>query len=84
MMRASLSPRLLLLAAALVALAVLFIQDARPAQAQQPGAAVWSATLEVRDLNFGWTGCNDGNGAATCEPGGALTDDDFRFLGTDY
>ena len=80
-MRASvfrLSP-FLLLAAALVALAVLFAPGAQPAQAQSK--TVWSATLTVGNiLTNTLVGCDDGN--LDCST--ALTSDSFSYAGTTY
>ena len=82
MMRASvfrLSP-ILLLAAALVALAVLFAPGGQPAQAQT--TTVWSATLTVaQDPNSGLKGCT-GTQQSLCNS--QLTDDDFTYGGVDY
>ena len=81
MMRASvfrLSP-LLLLAAALVALAVFFAPGGQPAQAQT--TTVWSATLTVKDVGGGSTGCNIAT-ATSCAT--FLTDNTFTFDGTNY
>ena len=81
LMRASvfrLSP-FLLLAAALVALAVLFAPGAQPAQAQSK--TVWSATLTVGNiLTNTLVGCDDGN--LDCST--VLTDDSFSYGGTTY
>ena len=83
MTRASLLPRRLplLLAAALVALlAVLFVQDARPAAADHDETTIWSATL---NLPSGFRLCNDGfTGAQRCSS--ALTDNTVTFRGVDY
>ena len=85
MMRASvfrLSP-LLLLAAALVALAVLFAPGAQPAQAQT--TTVWSATLTAQRV-VSLLGCSTYSTTVTekCSSTSALTDDDFTYNGVDY
>ena len=84
MMRTSvfrLSP-FLLLAAALVALAVLFVQDSPRASADHAReVTVWSATLTVGNiLTNTLVGCDDGN--VDCST--ALTDDSFSYAGTTY
>ncbi len=87
MMRASvfrLSP-FLLLAAALVALAVLFAPGGQPAQAQT--TTVWSATLTVQDIAGGGNlGCSTSSAAVSdkCSSTSVLTDDDFTYNGVDY
>ena len=84
MMRASvfrLSP-LLLLAAALVALAVLFTPGAQPAQAQT--TAVWSATLTVAQVTSTIEGCSNLVSASECSSTSVLTDDDFTYDSVDY
>ena len=79
MTRASVFRRspLLLLAAALMALAVVHVHDARPAEAQSN--TIWSATLTVADKGSGFLGCN---GAGDCST--ALTDNDFTYGNTNY
>ena len=78
---------LLLLAAALVALAVLFVHDARPASAQ---ITIWSATLTVQDItstDFGdhGFGCavfaNDRTCGDSLSPSGNHR---FTYQGTPY
>ena len=82
-----LSP-LLLLAAALVALAVLFAPGGRSAQAQTAFSG-WSATLTVQDLSTA-LGCGNlvatvlGNDAMACSTASTLTDDEFAYEGVDY
>ena len=72
---------LLLLAAALVALAVLFAPGAQPAQAQT--TTVWSATLTAATLaGTTATGCNAGAGTSGCAT--SLTDNDFTYGGANY
>ena len=84
MMRAFLSPRLLLLAAALVALAVLLAPGAQPAQAQSAGT-FWSATLTAENVDGNFFGCSDGGRAAAyCNLTSVLTDDDFTHAQLDY
>ena len=78
---------LLLLAAALIALAVFLVHDARPASAQEapsspPGAApegfyVWQGTLTVGD-GGAWKGYSSGG------PVGTLPDATFTFDGAEY
>ena len=84
MMRASLfrlSP-LLLLAAALVALAVFFVHDTSPAEAQT-SSAVWSATLTVADTGGPDRGCVD-SGASTRQCENQLTPNTFSYGGETY
>ena len=72
---------LLLLAAALVALAVFYVNNAPPASADHDNRDVWSATLTVPG-SFG--GCNNSSSGNECSSTSALTDDDFRHAGVDY
>ena len=85
MMPASFLPRspLLLLAAALVALAVLFAPGARPAEAQTN--AVWSATLTADQASGTYFGCdnNDAN-QDNCSISTVLTEDEIRYRGSTY
>ena len=81
MMRASvfrLSP-FLLLAAALVALAILFVHDSPPASADHND--IWSATLTVQDIIGTWKGCQERE-ANDCSA--ALTDSSFTYAGESY
>ena len=85
MMRVSvfrLSP-LLLLAAALVALAVLFAPGGQPAQAQT--TTVWSATLTAQRISLS-NGCSNFGGIASayCSLTSVLTDNDFTYNGVNY
>ena len=78
---------LLLLAAALVALAVFFVNyDAPPASADHTSdEVVWSATLTVKQL-ASTVGCDD-NETATgnkCSTAATLDDNDFTYLGQTY
>ena len=73
----SLSP-LLLLAAALVALAVFFVHDARPAAAGHE-ETIWSATL---NLPASQNGCSEFVGSSKCST--VLTDNVVTFRGVDY
>ena len=76
-----LSP-LLILAAALMALAVLFAPGAQPAQAQE---RVWSATLTVQETVSGVIyGCDDAVTGGECSTASILTDNTFTFDGVDY
>ena len=83
MMRVSFLRRpssLLLLAAALLALAVLFAPGAQPALADHGGddtVTVWSGTMTVGN---GVGGC----GLSSDDCGSVLSDDDFTYRGTDY
>ena len=73
-----------LLAAALVALAVLFAPGAQPAQAQT-GTVVWSATLTVGTDSSGLlAGCTNSAAGLECSSTSRLTDDDFTYGGTSY
>ena len=77
---------LLLLAAALVALAVLFVNYAPPASADHGRANdVWSTTLRVQGIQSA-NGCNNSSPSASarCSSTSVLTDDDFRYAGVDY
>ena len=80
-----LSP-LLLLAVALVALAVFFVNQAPPASADhgRPND-VWSTTLRVQGIQSA-NGCNNSSPSASarCSSTSVLTDDDFRYAGVDY
>ncbi len=58
---------------------------AAPAAAQEKVTTVWSATLTANSVTVGVFGCHDSSvPSRTCEPDGALTDDDFTFHGTPY
>ncbi len=72
-----------LLAAALVALAVFFVNyhDAPTAQAQTAEVEVWSATLTVQRIQTQF-GCINATSGGECSA--HLTDDDFRQAGVDY
>ena len=75
--RRRLSPRLLL-AAALVALAVFFVHDARPAAAEHDGTTIWTSTLT-------WPAAGNSCGSAPLTAcSSLLSDDDITFRGTDY
>ena len=84
MMRAFLSPRLLLLAAALFALAALLAPGAQPAQAQS-AETTWSTTLTV-DVISDRSGCADvpsaGGQLTACSTG--MSDDNFVYEGVSY
>ena len=85
MMRASAFPRspLLLLTVALVALAVFFVHDSRPAAAQ--GTAVWSATLTADQSGDVYFGCDNNDGTQDdCSSSTVLTDDEFTHGGSTY
>ena len=70
---------LLLLAAALVALAVVFVHDARPASADHEDTTIlWHATLTVGST--GGSGCS--RGVDDCRE--LLTDTQFTYEGTTY
>ena len=79
-----LSPRLLL-TAALAVLAVFFVHDARPAEAQQTTTA-WSATLRTGTIMTNVFGCWNGISYIhwRCSRTSSLTDDDFSHNGTSY
>ena len=79
------SPRLLLMALALVALAVLFVHDSRPVAAEHQNTVVaWSATLTQPTIpDPPYLGCR-GTGSIACTSTSVLTDDDFTFDGVDY
>ena len=84
MMQASFFRRspLLLLAAALMALAVLFAPGAQPAEAQE---RVWSATLTVKEVTTNIVyGCDDAATGTECSTAATLTDNTFTFGGEDY
>ena len=87
MMQGSFVPRspLLLLAVALVALAVFFGHDSRPAAADhdQSIRELWSATLTVRALDNSQQGCDsaDSNAANYCSASATLSDDTFTLSG---
>ncbi len=88
MMRASvfgISP-LLLVAAALVALAVLFVQDARPASADHENTiVVWSATLTQPTIpDPPYLGCRNTSTGLECSSTSVLTEDAFTYDGVDY
>ena len=73
---------LLLLAAALIALAVLFAPGAQPAQAQE---RVWSATLTVQEVTANLLyGCADTTSGKECSTATTLTDNTFTVGGVDY
>ena len=76
---------LLPLAAALAVLAVLFVHDARPAEAQQTTTA-WSATLRAGTIMTKVYGCWNGSSFINwrCSRTVSLTDDDFSHSGTTY
>ena len=69
----------------LIALAVLFVHDARPAGAQQTTTA-WSATLRAGTIMTNVFGCWNGSSFIhwRCTRTSSLTDDDFSHNGTTY
>ena len=81
-----LSP-LLLLAAALVALAVFFVNyNAPPASADHTSdEEVWSGTLTVQSTSSG-PGCDNASATVStkCSTATTLTDNQFTYLGVDY
>ena len=81
-----LSP-LLLIAAALVALAVFFVNYNTPPASADHGrdTEIWSATLTVQSTQAG-PGCSTAESAVAtkCSTVSTLTDDDFTYLGVDY
>ena len=66
----------------LVALAVLFAPDGRPAQAQS--TTVWSATLTVVAIAGVAEGCDSSFTGAECSSTSVLTNDGFTYGGIDY
>ncbi len=79
-----LSP-LLLLTVALVALAVFFVHDSRPASAEHGGITILSADLRPTQLGSDLYGCRD-TGAASqlCTSAARLTDNTFNHNGVSY
>ncbi len=66
-----------------MALAVVHVYDARPAQAQS--TTIWSATLTVGDLQSLGAGCDNGSGSGVlCTPSDLLTDNAFTYGGVEY
>ena len=82
-----LSP-LLLLTAALVALAVFFVHDSRPAAADHDTSVkeIWSATLNQTQLGSNGRGCDYTHQSTTsrCNHATRLTNDGFSYLGAPY
>ena len=80
------SPRLFLLAVALLALAAFAVNDSRPASADHGAAATtsWSATLTVKDLGSNNLGCDNTATGSECSTTSVLTEDEFTYGGTDY
>ena len=76
---------LLTLTAGLIALAVFFVHDSRPAEAQQTTTA-WSATLRAGTIMTNVYGCWNGSSFIhwRCSRTASLTDDDFSHNGTSY
>ncbi|MCY4440806.1 MAG: hypothetical protein OXE53_11435, partial [Deltaproteobacteria bacterium] len=85
----SLRSLLLLLTVALVALAVFFVHDSRPASAQAPpasaqapGTTVWSATMTAAQVHFD-AGFNSYEHPVFALAG-SLTDSNFMYAGEQY
>ena len=79
------SSRLLPLIAAIIVLAVFFVHDSRPAEAQQT-TTVWSATLRAGTIMTNVFGCWNGSSFIhwRCARTASLTDDDFSRGGTSH
>ena len=79
---------LLLLTAALVALAVFFVHDARPAAADHDTSVkeIWSATLNQTQLGSNGRGCDYTHQSTTsrCNHATRLTNDGFSYLGQSF
>ena len=85
--RASLTPRFLFLAAALVALAVFLVNDSRPVSADHgaTGATILSATLTVDVDAHIYYGCNTASADIdSCSDTSVLTEDEFSHGGKTY
>ena len=78
---------LLLLAAALAVLAVVFVNHAPPASADHTSdEVIWSGTLTVRSLGAGDVGCDSALSQTVpkCSTSTTLSENDFTYNGTNY